>query len=73
MNAYIPEIKKCLMNPIKSMKDLDSIKAEFKTALIYFGDNIDDINTFTSFKSNIMKNINSKILWGKIRWYKRYI
>ena len=55
MNAYIPEIKKCLMNPIKSMKDLDSIKAEFKTALIYFGDNIDDINTFTSFKSNIMK------------------
>lgn len=46
MNAYLIKMKQLLLNPITSIAEIEEIKSTFETALIYFGNNEEDIKTF---------------------------
>lgn len=46
MNAFLIKMKQLVLNPITSVADIEEIKSTFETALIYFGDNEEDIKIF---------------------------
>lgn len=64
---FLKAVKKVLAYPIETMEQIDIVRKEFITSLIYFGDNAEDLKAFNDYPAKMMKNTcNNKDLMNKL-------